>query len=982
MIPSTRENMPIKITIHDEVDFQGEKRWIGQVRLVGADQLSEVMILTFSGRYIAVPLACKHAGASLIYAPVEGNTLVCPRHGHAYELVGQNSIAYDVLSDNENFFLITSAQAVSPDVQALKDRIHILEMELEAKSAANTALEEQVVSGMEDMDRMFSEMMSRKTEWKEKSQRLTKLNELVNRVTNTISEVIIIAGPDGHIQRVNKTALSVYGCEEDEFLGRSVDDLLANKDLERFAEDYKGQLNLNKPLLYQLCFAVSSFEAEVSLRFEITSNGNAAIAHPYLLRATRLYDSQGKEEGAIFVCSDISKIKEREYRLRQKENEKSLHLLEATLNQINHGIAVFDETGELLVSNQAFVMITGCDQHWAAPGTSYEKFHQLEMESLSLCTLSPDQRDLNSLRQKACSWESYYHDGRVVDNDTNLMEDGGFVWVSQDVTSLREDAETMRRLSYALEQSPAEVIITNTDGVIEYVNAKFTENTGFSREQAIGHKTSMVRSGHMPHQYYENLWETLKQGKDWSGEVLNKRKDGSLFWQLLSIAPMYEPDGSVQRYLAIKENIDERKKAEEELSRHRDHLQELVDERSRELIKARDEAEQANRAKSEFLSSMSHELRTPLNGILGFAQLMEMSRKDKLSETQREYTQHIFKAGQHLLGLINEILDLAKIEAGKMQLNIMEVDLVAAVSDSIDLVQNMADDRSVTLHNQIDEDVISVYGDPVRLKQVVVNILSNAIKYNRDEGDVFLCVEQEEDALVLSISDSGYGIAKDKMKDLFTPFNRLGVEGQNIEGSGIGLTITRKLVTMMGGDIQVESEEGKGSTFSLYLPTTKPDFIENEDSQLQSDFIVGFNNEIIEEEDGAGPSHTSGKTILYAEDNPSNQFLIERAISNLAGVELVMVNDAKSAVTYAKRHTPDLILMDINLPGMNGFEAMNILRNDVKTQAIPVIALSAKALPEDIEHGLKSGFRAYVTKPVNIPDLLGTINRTFEKKII
>ncbi|WP_135075504.1 PAS domain S-box protein [Terasakiella sp. SH-1] len=983
MTSSSLQGLPIRVKILDEVSVAEATRWTARVLFKGEDQPSDILILLVEGRYKALPLLCPHGQASLLYAPLEGTRLTCTRHGRTFDLVGADSIAMDVLCDHENFYVLDTTSPEAVDSTALKEKVLSLEIELEAQRAANSALEEQVVSGMEEMDVMFSELESRKTEWKEKSHHLGKLNDLVTRVTDSMRDVIVIAGRNGRIQRVNKSAMSVFDCEEFDFIGRPVDDLLAAKDLERLSSQHYEKVAPDLPVLYQLCFAIQGFEQEVSLRFDIRSNGNAALAHPFLLRGTRLYDSHNKEEGAIFVFSDISGVKEREFRLRQKENEKALRLLEATLSNISHGIAVFDEDGELLVSNPAFVRITGCKQRWAVPGTPYEKFLALENERTNLCSLGPDERSLKSLQTSSRSWESYYQGGRVVDCQTNVMGGGRFALVSQDVTRLREDAEQMRLMSYALEQSPAEVIITDEDGVIEYVNAKFTENTGYTKEQAIGHRTNMVRSGQTPNEYYETLWQTVKQGKHWSGEVLNKRKDGSLFWQLLSIAPMYEPDGRMRRYLAIKENIDERKKAEEELARHRDHLQDLVSERTRELSVARDEAEKANKAKSEFLSSMSHELRTPLNGILGFAQLMEMSRKDPLSEMQREYISHILKAGQHLLGLINEVLDLAKIEAGKMPLSMEDTDLSSILEDSICLVGTMAEERHITLHNLTGEKPLRVHGDPVRLKQIVVNLLSNAVKYNREKGNVFIEAEQEDGVQTLSIRDTGYGISPDHMKDLFTPFNRLGVEGQNVEGSGIGLTITRKLVLMMEGDIQAESVEGEGSVFKVLLPIPAKEVKRQARALNQNIFSIQFN--------GKGPAtppltaavaEPVEQTILYAEDNPSNQFLIERAMTNLPNVALVTVNNAKLAVDYACKEQPNLILMDINLPGMDGYEAMKLLHSNAQTQAIPVIALSAKAQPCDVEQGLRAGFRAYITKPVNVADLLKTVRTVLEKEII
>ena len=973
------------IDVQEKIDVSGETRWLGRVILDDQAKPTDIMILFHDNGYIGLPLLCNHAGAPLTEGTMTSQgTLICPRHGHEYELRGNNGIGFEVLRDGDEFFLEQRNKPDTENIDELKDKILSLEMELEAQRAANSALENQVIAGMESMDHMFSEMEAKKTEWKEKSLRLETLNDLVTRVTDSINEVMVIAGSNGKIKRVNQQTLDVFKCDQVEFIDRSVDSLLSSSDLSDLGARYKGQISDQLPLLYQLCFIEAPFEAEVSLRIDLAQSNIDRTSQSYLLRGTRLYDRYGKEEGAIFVASDISRVKERELRLRQNEIEKTLQLFEGTLNNVGQAIAVFDDECNLLVSNDEFGNITGCPKEWLLPGVAYSKFLFLEDDNVRLCSLSQLDREGERLKKTGQRWESFYKDGRVIDCSTNVMPNGGFVLVARDVTEQREEAEIIRRLSYAVEQSPVEVIITDVNGNIEYVNQKFVDNTGYDKEYAVGRKTSMVRSGQTPNQYYEHLWKTLKEGKNWSGEVLNKRKDGSVFWQQLSVAPMYDPNGNVKNYLATKENIDERKQAEAELAQHRDHLQELVEERSRELITARDEAEQANRAKTEFLSSMSHELRTPLNGILGFAQLLEMNRQEALSETQNDYVQHILKAGQHLLGLISEILDLAKIEAGKMALNLEQINISQMMLESIALISNMAQDKELTINDMVSSGDFHVFGDGIRVKQTIVNVLSNAVKYNRDGGEVMVTAQINDDGmLALSITDTGYGIPSEKMDDLFTPFNRLGAEGQNIEGSGIGLTITRKLMHMMGGEITANSEEGVGSTFTLLMPTSQPTMTPVNSNNIEGAIVLSLadgDDEAFTDSDKI--EDYSSKTLLYVEDNSSNQFLVERALTNMSGLKLKCVNNAKTGLELAKRDKPNLILMDINLPGMTGFEAMNVIKNDDDLCAIPVVALSAKALQSDIEKGLNAGFRAYLTKPLNIPNLLETIDRILEEHII
>ncbi|MDV7338365.1 PAS domain S-box protein [Terasakiella sp. A23] len=962
-----------QITIDKKVNANGQDRWVGTLPQEGDNPPGRCLILEHNGRYMGVALACPHAGAPLTYANLKEGALVCSLHGYSYELEGEDGIGFAVIRDGDNFYLGESEPLdETGEAKELKAEILALKMELEAQRSANQALQKQVITSMENMDSLFSEVELKKTEWKRKSDRLERLNDLINRVTDGISEIMVITGPDGCITRVNKKACEVFDCAAEEFLGQSVDDLLTRSDFNALKSEYDQQVSADMPLLYQLCFIENPFEAEVALRFSLRGDHNASQASPYLLRGTRLYNKAGKEEGAILVASNLSRVKEREAQRRQEETEKALKLLEVSLGCIGHGIAVFDEKGKLLVSNEAYAVVMRCPEDWNVPGTAYKKIMTLETENASLITVPIEARTLEKLRTKPCRWESFYDDGLVIDHDTSVMPDGGFVIVARDITAQHQEAETIRRLSYAVEQSPTEIMITDTTGVIEYVNEKFTQNTGYQKDEAIGRKTSLLRPGDVPNPHYDQMWDQLNKGKSWHGEVLSRNRDGNHYWQMMSVAPMYDPDGSIKNYLAVKEDINERKQAEEELAKHRDHLQDLVEERSRELITARDEAEQANRAKTEFLSSMSHELRTPLNGILGFAQLLEMGKKDALSDLQKDYVKHILKAGHHLLGLISEILDLAKIESGKMAMETAEVDLKEVIHESIVLVTNIADERHITINNFIGKEELIVCGDKIRVKQAIVNLLSNAIKYNRDRGEVSITAQETEDRMIaLTISDTGMGISDDQMKDLYTPFNRLGVEGQNIEGSGIGLTITKKLMDMMGGSIRVSSEEGVGSRFSLFFPTYRPSFDELSADGKRNALYLSIEDEVV----GQDRQPFEKRKLLYVEDNWSNQTLLERAIMHLEGIDLICVSDAEAAMDYIQQDLPDMILMDLNLPGMDGFEALKVLRKQEKTKDIPIIALSAKAMEKEVQAGLDAGFQDYLTKPLDIPHLLDVIER-------
>lgn len=385
---------------------------------------------------------------------------------------------------------------------------------------------------------------------------------------------------------------------------------------------------------------------------------------------------------------------------------------------------------------------------------------------------------------------------------------------------------------------------------------------------------------------------------------------------------------------------------------------------NRALQEAQEKAEKSSNAKSEFLSQMSHELRTPLNAILGFGQLMESDPKEPLTEYQQESVSEILKAGKHLLELINEILDLSRIETGHPTLSFENVNLNYLTEELATLCQPMARKNNIELLNYVPlHDDLFVYADRVRLKQVLLNLVSNAIKYNKASGSVKIdATGNKETGIRISVSDTGIGIPEDRLDDLFQPFNRLGSEKTDIEGTGIGLTITKQLVELMNGSIEVDSRPGEGSTFSVTLPWGQPE----EESKVLRPMEAAHN-----------PSSLTPRdrwVILYVEDNPANLNLVRQILRRRSDVLLLTAPEAKLGIELAQAHQPDLILLDINLPGMDGLTAFKRLRALKETKTTPVVAISANALPRDIKIALDTGFSDYLTKPLDVVEF----NRTVE----
>ena len=381
-----------------------------------------------------------------------------------------------------------------------------------------------------------------------------------------------------------------------------------------------------------------------------------------------------------------------------------------------------------------------------------------------------------------------------------------------------------------------------------------------------------------------------------------------------------------------------------------------------ELRLAKLAADKANLAKSEFLSSMSHELRTPLNAILGFAQLME-SGTPPPTPIQKSNVDQILKAGWYLLDLVNEILDLAVIESGKLALSMEVVSLAEVLRECTAMVESQAQRHGIDVTFTPLDAPCFVSGDHTRVKQVLINLLSNAIKYNKSGGTVTVtCTLRPEERVRIGVRDTGLGLAPEQLAHLFQPFNRLGQQAGTKEGTGIGLVVTKRLVELMDGVMGVESTLGAGSVFWVELKHTA--------EPQPADLAAGAT--------APGPAHghagAQSRTLLYVEDNPANLALVEALVARRTDIRLLTAIDGNAGIAIARAARPDVILMDINLPGVSGIEAMRILADDQATAHIPVIALSANAVPGDVENGLKSGFFNYLTKPIKVIELMASLD--------
>ena len=422
---------------------------------------------------------------------------------------------------------------------------------------------------------------------------------------------------------------------------------------------------------------------------------------------------------------------------------------------------------------------------------------------------------------------------------------------------------------------------------------------------------------------------------------------------------------------AIAREAEERARAQQEVMRLNEELEQRVHERTmqlelinNELGIAMEAAKSANAAKSAFLSSMSHELRTPLNAILGFAQILTSDSLPTTLAQKKEFANHVLKSGRHLLTLINEILDLAKVESGTVNLSMEPVALDDILAECRGMVEPMGQPRRIRMLFPESTGAV-LKADRTRLKQVLLNLLSNAVKYNREMGAVvFDCTMQGPNRVRLSVQDTGHGLRPEQIAALFQPFNRLGQENGRAEGPGIGLVVTKRLVELMGGAIGVSSSVGVGTVFWIELDTTEP-----VPSALANGTVLPIGHK------SANPANIT-HTLLYVEDNPANLKLVKEIVGFRPDLRLLSAHDAHLGIEMAKAHQPHLILMDLNLPGMSGLDALGELRRDPRTNHIPVLALTANAMPRDIEKGLDSGFYRYLTKPINIEEFNEAIDST------
>ncbi|MCG9879204.1 MAG: PAS domain S-box protein [Bacteroidia bacterium] len=685
-----------------------------------------------------------------------------------------------------------------------------------------------------------------------------------------------------------------------------------------------------------------------------------------------ILDSFGKVIGFRGADNDVSAQVDAEERLKKSEIKYRL-----LFNVSPDPILIYNKEGQLLEFNEASCYLLNLSRDIVTDKNILDFSEQYQTN------IKTGVKDLLEEYNNLCLEQGFVNYEWVLKSKNNRpvivlvscvaidYNEGTAIYATwKNITAIKNAQEEIERFKTVMDQASYGSAINDLDGKFLYINKAFANMHGYEPEEVLGKDLTLFHSAEQRPEA-ERLVELLKENGEFvNEEVGHTHRNGQGFPTLMS-GKLIKDEKGVPKFLsATCIDITDRKRTEQIILDLNQNLEQKVLDRTNELILtnkklevAKREADEANEAKSVFLSRMSHELRTPMNSILGFAQILEMTN---LEEKQKKSVAHIIKSGTHLLNLINEVLDIARIESGKVSLSMESVEVNAVITEVLELVFPSAESRNISL-NFVPSETYFVLADKQRLRQVIINVVNNAIKYNNVGGKVWIEAKRESDLVKIFIHDNGFGIKSDDVNKLFTPFERLDAEKYQIEGTGLGLSVVKQLMNSMGGIIGVESNYGQGSTFWLALSMAKS----------QEERIVELKESIqeISHLHDVNIVNKQTNTILYIEDNISNVELVETIISSTRPeINLVTNTYGANAVSLAKEHMPKLILLDLNLPDMHGSEVLDKLKLDPLVNKIPVVVVSADAMEKQVQYMLNLGAVRYLTKPIQMKEFLDLID--------
>ena len=731
---------------------------------------------------------------------------------------------------------------------------------------------------------------------------------------------------DGNFLFLNKAGCEALGTSKENIIGKNFSDFFTAESVEKQKEVNKKIIAEKKILDVQMSMPVNGVNKEFYV-----------VCIPFM-------NISGDVESILGIIHDITELKRTEKALKLSEAKfrEQSEILSNILHHIPNYIFWKDTNSVYRGCNENYASILGLESTEKITGKTDYDFSTKEIaEKLKKEDMEVMQTGIPILNVEDIfvnpKGVNIFVSKSIIPLKDSEGQKAGIIGMYNDITNRKISEEELRKLSRATEQSPALIVITDTNGNIEYVNPSFEKVTGYSLSEVKGNNPKILKSGYTHREIYSNLWQTIKAGYEWRGEFQNKKKSGELYWESASISAIKNEKGIITHFIAVKEDITVRKELEFDLK------------------SAVDQAEESSHLKSSLLSNMSHELRTPLNGILGLSQILI----EELSDSSlTAFAKKIYLAGKRLMVTLNSILDLSEIESNTTQLNYIKYDLPGHINYILTQYSYSAKEKGLYFEIDVIDKNILTWVDERLCNQILYNIVDNAVKYTEKGGiKIEISSESRGDNLYLKlcVEDSGIGISEKNIPLIFEEFRQVS-EGYNrsFEGSGLGLTLVKKMLTLMKGDIEVKSEFGKGSKFIVYLPGILKSVeipAAEETKPTEAEAVINRQPE-----------------VLLVEDNAINKEVIICYIENFCNVD--GVSDANSAIENASQKQYDLVLMDINLgTGMDGIQATKIIKEIEGYEHIPFVALTGYAMSGDKERLLHEGLTHYLPKPFDKEDL-------------